>query len=247
MADRARVFRVKRFDPDRGHHWHQEYSIPVTPGMTVLEALWHIVHYVDGTLSFRYSCRGAVCGSCAMIINETITLACHTQISSLPDGTVEIEPLPRLQVIKDLVVDVEPFLEKFRSIGPFLEHADAHERETLQSPQERQEIADSARCLLCGSCHAACPLTAVDPDYLGPAALTAAQRFAFDNRNDRRHDVLRHVNTMEGVGNCRTISRCTEVCPKLVAPSDRIKELKERVRQAAFQDRPGPAGEESLA
>ena len=198
--------------------------------MTVLEALWHIVRHVDGSLAFRYSCRGAVCGSCAMIINETITLACHTQVSDLLPGPVTIEPLPRMRVIKDLVVDMEVFLEKYRAIGPWLTHKAKHEREVIQSPEARKQIFDSVKCILCTSCHAACPLTAVDDGYLGPAVLTAAQRFAFDDRNDNADQMVDGVNKIEGAWGCHTISRCTAVCPKDIQPSIRIKELKNKIR-----------------
>ena len=133
MATQDVVFRIRRYDPDADRAWDQEYSIPVRPGMTVLEALWYVVHHVDGTLSFRYSCRGAVCGSCAMTINETISLACHTQVSSLLPGVIRLEPLPRMRILKDLVVDMDVFLEKFRSIGPYVVHGEPHEREALQS------------------------------------------------------------------------------------------------------------------
>jgi succinate dehydrogenase / fumarate reductase iron-sulfur subunit len=239
------TFRVQRFDPEQGREWMQEYTIPVRPGMTVLESLWYIMQHVDGTLSFRYSCRGAVCGSCAMRINDTITLACHTQVSSLLPGKVEIGPLPRMKVLKDLVVDMDAFLEKYRSIQPYLLHEEPHEKEVLQSPEARRRIFDSVKCILCASCHAACPLTAVDTDYLGPAVLTAAQRFGFDDRNESRDRVISRVNTDDGALGCRTISRCTEVCPKNIAPSIRIKELKRRIAEMSVLARLGPNNEKA--
>ena len=226
-----KTFRIKRYDPETGKHWTQDYDITVKQGMTVLEGLWAIVRHMDGSLSFRYSCRGAVCGSCAMVINEVITLACHTQILELDSDIIRIEPLPRMEVVKDLVVDMEVFLERYRSIDPFLIHEEAHDREVIQSPEARRTIFDSVKCILCTSCHSACPLTAVDADYLGPAILTASQRFAFDDRNDRQDMALRHVNNLEGVASCRTISRCTEVCPKGIGPSLRIKSLKGKLRE----------------
>jgi succinate dehydrogenase / fumarate reductase iron-sulfur subunit len=229
------TFRIKRYDPDEDKAWVQDYTIDQRPGMTVLEALWNIVRHVDGSLSFRYSCRGAVCGSCAMVINKEITLACHTQVSVLGTDVIEIEPLPRMQVIKDLVVDLEAFLEKYRSIDPHLKNTQPHERELLQTPEQRAPINSSVKCILCTSCHAACPLTAVDDDYLGPAVLNAAQRFAFDDRNENRDAVLKRVNNTEGALGCRTVSRCTEVCPKGIDPSIRIKEIKERLSQYSVE------------
>ena len=230
MAENEATFVIARYDPEEDRRWEQTYTIPVRPGMTVLEALWHIVRHVDGSLAFRYSCRGAVCGSCAMIIGETITLACHTQVSDLGDGPIRVEPLPRMRVLKDLVVDMDAFLEKFRSIDPYLVHGGKHDREVVQTPEARRRIFDSVKCILCASCHGACPLTALDEEYLGPAVLNAAHRFAFDDRNDRQSEMLVHVNRVEGAQGCRTISRCTEVCPKDIRPSIRIKELNEEIR-----------------
>ncbi|MBN2416328.1 succinate dehydrogenase iron-sulfur subunit [bacterium] len=229
MTRKNALFRIKRFTPGDDSSRLQDYTVPLSEGLTVLEGLWYIVHYRDDSLSFRYSCRGGVCGSCAMIINETIRLACNTQVASLESDTVLIEPLPRMRVLKDLVVDMDRFLEKYRSIDPWLLHGAAHEREVVQTPDERRRIFDSVKCILCASCHAACPLTAVHDDYLGPAALTAAQRLAFDSRHDARDAVLASVNDAHGADGCRTISRCTEVCPREIAPSERIKELKERI------------------
>lgn len=227
------TFRIQRFDPEQDKSWVQDYTLDLRPGMTVLEGLWTIVRHIDGSLSFRYSCRGAVCGSCAMVINREITLACHTQVAVLNSDVVLIEPLPRMKVVKDLVVDLEAFLVKYKAIDPHLKNTKPHERELLQSPENRARINDAVKCILCTSCHAACPLTAVDDDYLGPAVLSAAQRFAFDDRNELADEMLAQVNNTEGALGCRTVSRCTEVCPKAVGPSLRIKELREKIRNDA--------------
>lgn len=234
MSSKTTTFKIRRYDPDQDRSWVQEYIFPLRQGMTVLEGLWHIVRHVDGSLCFRYSCRGAVCGSCAMVINDTIRLACHTQVSELESGPVSISPLPRMALIRDLIVDIEPFLEHYRSIEPYVVSAsDAGDTEVLQSPEERKRIHDSVNCILCGSCQAACPLTGTDPDYRGPAALAAAHRFAFDSRNEAASAMLCRVNDIGGTDGCRTISRCTDVCPKGVAPSERIKELKQEIRRRA--------------
>lgn len=231
--DKKVIFRIKRFRPSDDETRWQDYSLDVHPGMTVLEGLWHIVRYVDGSLSFRYSCRGGVCGSCAMVINKDTTLACHTQVTSLETDVIMIEPLPRMRVINDLVVDLEPFLKKFKSIQPVLKNETEHERELQQSPEQRTLINDSVKCIMCASCQSACPLLAVDDDYLGPAVLTAAHRFVFDDRNEDRDRMLSCINDTEGALGCRTVSRCTEVCPKGIQPSIRIKELRKQIRDDA--------------
>lgn len=225
------LFKVKRYDPETQESQWQSYPIPLRSGMTVLEGLWYIVKHIDGSLSFRYSCRGAVCGSCAMMINETITLACHTQIASLASDEIRIEPLPRMKVIKDLVCDLELFLERYRALEPYLVNDSDHDRELIQSPKARSAIFHSVKCILCTSCHAACPLTGVDKDYLGPALLTAAQRFAFDDRNDNKDKMLARAEKSDGSQSCWTISRCTETCPKEIGPSHRITEIKRAVRK----------------
>ncbi len=233
------TFAVHRYDPDADRHWVHEYTFELRHGMTVLEGLWHIVRHIDGSLCFRYSCRGAVCGSCAMQINDTIRLACNTQIGELDSDTVTIRPLPRMALLRDLIVDIESLFEHLRSIQPALVHDPDHEREILQSPDERRQINDSVKCILCASCHAACPLTSFDGNYLGPAVLSAAHRFAFDTRNDDADAMLERVNNIDGGLGCRTISRCTQVCPKGVDPSIRIKELKQRIRVYANEGRLG--------
>ncbi len=227
-------FKVKRFDPAGNKSWIDTYTVPVEKGMTVLEGLWYIMQHLDGSLSFRYSCRGAVCGSCAMMINGTITLACKTQIADLLPGKIKIEPIPRFKVLKDLVVDMELFLEKYRSLKPYMKN-DFSGKETLQSPAERQEIALSSTCILCASCHSSCPFTGFDPDYLGPATLTAAHRFTFDSRNEQSLAVLSDINQTKGALGCKTISRCTDTCPREIEPSKRIKDLKNLIKEKSYK------------
>jgi len=234
MAERI-TLSIKRFYAPQNKTWWQDYDIDLKSGMTVLEALYFIAENIDGSLSFRYSCRGAVCGSCAMMINGTITLACHTQIASLLPGTVKIEPLPRFKVLKDLIVEMDAFLEKYRSIDPFMLNDFKENAETLQTPSNRKEIVNSVKCILCASCHSACPLTAFDQDYLGPAVLNAVHRFGFDERNEKAEEIIKKINNQNGTFGCKTISRCTDVCPKEIEPSKRITELKHRIKEMSYK------------
>jgi len=226
---------VKRFDSSENVSWIQDYSIIPKKGMTVLEALYYIVENIDGSLSFRYSCRGAVCGSCAMIINDTITLACHTQIAALGSDTINLEPLPRFKVLKDLIVNMDSFLDKYNSIKPYFQRDYKGSKEQHQSPQHRKVIVDSVKCILCASCQASCPLTSFDDNYLGPAPLTAVHRFGFDSRNLNRENLIKQVNNQTGVSGCKNISRCTDVCPKDIEPSKRINEIKDKIKETNYR------------
>jgi len=226
---------IKRFDSNENRTWMQDYEIDFNPGMTILDALYYIAENIDGSLSFRYSCRGAVCGSCAMMINGTITLACHTQISSLLPGKIKVEPLPKFKVLKDLIVEMDEFLEKYASVSPYMLNDFHNDAETLQTQKNRKEIVDSVKCILCASCHSACPLTAFDADYLGPATLNAVHRFGMDERNKDGNKIIQKVNNQNGTFGCKTISRCTDVCPKEIEPSKRITEVKHRIKEMSYK------------
>jgi len=229
LMSEAVTFRVKRYDPDQNKSEYVSYEIPLIKGMTILEGLWHIVDYIDGSLAFRYSCRGAVCGSCAMLINGVIDLSCHTQIADIHPETVTIEPLPYFKVLRDLVVDMEPFMDKLEAVKPYFQKLKAHDRELLQSPEDRKKISKTIDCILCAACNSSCPLAAMNDDYLGPAALTAASRFAFDSRNPEGPDRLLKLNGLGEFDGCMRIARCTKVCPKYIVPDERIDEVRDYV------------------
>ena len=164
MSDMVK-FRVKRSDPEADRSGFQDYEFPYKKGMTVLEGLWYIVDRLDGSLGFRYSCRGAVCGSCAMRINEEIRLACETQIATLLPSIITLEPLPYMTVIRDLIVDMEPFFAKYKSIKPFLmPGTPPPERERPQTASQQAKVMPSIDCILCSCCHASCTVTGTDPE-----------------------------------------------------------------------------------
>lgn len=235
MVQKKTCFRIKRYDRAEEKSEFVTYHVPYTEGMTILDGLFKIVETIDGSLAFRYSCRGAVCGSCAMKINGMITLACNTQITSLLPGPITIEPLPQFKVLKDLVVDMEGFFEKYRSLQPFFSQDREHEKESLQTPEQRKEIAEALNCILCAACDAACPQTEMNKNYPGPATLNAANRFAFDSRNTEGPSKLLNLGKLDNFLGCMQIARCSKVCPKGVEPSERIDEIRaylgdERVR-----------------
>ncbi len=240
MATNQNVtLKAYRYDPDVGQEpRYDSYQVPIDETTTVLEALYYILERVDGSLSFRSSCRSAVCGSCAMFINGMNRLACRTQIVALNSREVRIAPLPHLPVIKDLVVDMAGFWEKYERVRPYLITTVASpDKEWPQSEEERKAIEEAIDCILCACCHSSCTMSWWDKGYLGPAALLKAYRFAADSRDQAGLERLRLVANEDGVFRCHTIFNCTEDCPKGLSPTFAIQELKKRVlwKKLTFQ------------
>lgn len=226
----TRRFEIFRFDPQKDPAPRfDRFEVPLTPGLTVLDALYYIQRQLDGTLAFRSSCRAGVCGSCAMHINGRYRLACETQVAHLR-GTVVVRPLGHVPVLRDLVVDLRPFFEKIQKIKPYLmPGAPPPEKERIQSADQRQRLDLIIDCILCASCHAACTVTATDPDYLGPAALLKQARFVLDSRDQATQERLALVEGEDGVFRCHTIYNCQIVCPKNCDPTGGIAVLKRKI------------------
>jgi succinate dehydrogenase / fumarate reductase iron-sulfur subunit len=225
------TFAVERRDPATGEAARvQEYKIEVAEGTTVLEALLRIQAEQDGSLSFRYACRGAVCGSCAMLIDGEVALACRTQVNGLWTDVINVAPLPHLPLLKDLVVDLGPFLEKDLAVEPWLQPADPEpERERLVAPAEWAEAEPYTNCIMCASCHGVCPVPERDTEYLGPAALAKHYRFLADPRDAADEKRLGLVDGEHGVKSCDTVWRCVRVCPKGVPPTKGILATRKRL------------------
>jgi succinate dehydrogenase / fumarate reductase, iron-sulfur subunit len=228
----AYTFKILRFDrkePGEGARF-QAYRVKVIPGLTILAVLNRIRDEIDGTLSFRSSCRSAVCGSCAMVINGRIDLACRTQAASFGTDTVILEPLPNMEIIKDLVVDMTPFWTMYEKVKPWLDRSGpGPEKEMRQSPEDRALVDQFVNCILCACCYGACPVISRDPQYLGPAALAKLERFVLDSRDERLPSALDEVNNEHGVWGCDTVLKCIEACPKDVRPTDAIINLRKRL------------------
>ncbi len=210
----------------------QSYQIEdkTSAGMTVLDALLYIQDYIDGTLSFRYSCRGAICGSCSLSMNGFLNLACRSHLINL-GPKITIEPLPNMDIIKDLTVDMDPFWKSYDKIQPYLQEAlgvKSPEKEWLVSVKERKRMDAFVNCILCATCYGACPVfkRSETKDYLGPAALTKLYRFALDSRDHRPGKVLDMINNAQGVWGCDTVHRCVEYCPRDVGPTYAIVGLR---------------------
>lgn len=239
MADNQGVkevtFRVYRANPAlKKKSFFQNYTIPVSRGMTVLDGLTYIKENLDGSLSYRASCRMGVCGSCGMFINGFPHLACHTQITELKAEVLEVRPLPNYPVIKDLIVDLAPLFKKHQVIKPYIIRPDQAEVENptgefLQNPAELEKYLQFAYCLKCGLCLAACPTAATDPEFLGPQALGQAYRYEADNRDGAGKERVEIVNNSHGVWRCHFAGACSQACPKGVDPALAIQLLKRQL------------------
>jgi len=232
------TFKIFRFNPDTDPAPRYDTFIRDFPrGTTVLEALLAIQETDDDGLAFRFSCRSAVCGSCGMLVNGAPVLACRTQLASLIGDRVLIEPLPNMEVVKDLVVDMKPFWEAYRRIEPWL-HADEQKeprKERHQLPKQVNKLDPYINCILCACCFGACPVVNLEDDYLGPAAIAKLFRFMEDSRDQRGEQFLSRVDSPRGLWACHTIFRCIDACPKDLRPTDTIEALRRRLIKYRFK------------
>ena len=219
--------RIKRFNPDSDKKpIFRNYTAEVEPTDRVLDALNYVKWYHDGTLAYRRSCAHGICGSDAMIINGVNRLACKTLIKDV-GSHITIEPLAGFRVLKDLIVDMEPFFEQYRSILPYLiNDSPPPIKERLQSPKERELFDDTTKCILCACCTTSCPIFWANPAYVGPAAIVNAHRFIFDSRDEGAAERLNILNDRAGVWRCRTIFNCTEACPREIEVTRAIEDVK---------------------
>jgi len=222
--------RVKRYNPetDTRPHW-QEFEVEAEPTDRILDALHTAKWTIDGTLTFRRSCAHGVCGSDAMVINGANGLACVQLIQDV--GTsISLEPIRGLPVIKDLVVDMEPFFAQYRSVLPYLVNTDdPGYKERHQSPEDRERFDDTTKCILCACCTTSCPVYWGNSDYVGPAAIVNAHRFIFDSRDEAADQRLDILNQRSGVWRCRTAFNCSECCPRGIKVTQAIEEVKRAI------------------
>jgi succinate dehydrogenase / fumarate reductase iron-sulfur subunit len=223
--------RILRFDPERDTtaHW-EEYAVTAEPSDRVLDLLHQVKWYQDGTLTFRRSCAHGVCGSDAMLINGRNRLACEVLVKET-GPRVSVEPVRGTRVIKDLLIDLDGFWEKYRSVMPYLVNDEVPEdgRERRQSPEERARFEDTSKCILCGACTTACPSFWSNPDYVGPAAIVNAHRFIFDSRDTATEERLEIMADADGVWRCRTIFNCVEACPRGINITRAIMEVTRQI------------------
>jgi succinate dehydrogenase / fumarate reductase iron-sulfur subunit len=231
-------FLIYRFDPEHDRKpRYQPYSVDAEPTDKILDCLNKIRWEQDSSLAYRASCAHGICGSDAMLINSDIGLACQKLVRDYTTGgNFVIEPLPLFQVIKDLVVYLEPFFEKYRAVKPYLisdEEPPEHER--LQDSKDQQSIEPALKCILCASCTAACPINRADPEYVGPAALLRAFRYIFDTRDSARDGRLSDLNHDSGIWGCKTMKWCTIVCPKKIPVTKCLTRIKQAAKKQASE------------
>jgi len=222
--------RVKRYNPetDTKPHW-DEFTVEAEPTDRILDALHTAKWTIDGTLTFRRSCAHGVCGSDAMVINGANGLACVQLIQDV--GTeISLEPIRGLPVIKDLVVDMEPFFAQYRAVLPYLVNTDdPGYKERYQSAEDRDRFDDTTKCILCACCTTSCPVYWGNSDYIGPAAIVNAHRFIFDSRDQAAEQRLDILNQKSGVWRCRTAFNCSEACPRGIKVTQAIEEVKRAI------------------
>lgn len=220
-----KTFKVFRGDAKKNEY--RDYKLEIGPGWTVLDALNEIKWNLDGTLTYRRSCRHGICGSCAMKINGKNGLACETQIKDFKSPTIVVDPLPGFTVLRDLSVDMDPFFELLEEIRPyFINDNPPPEKERIQSPEEFANISTAINCILCAACTSSCPSYWTDKNYLGPAALQKAFRFIFDTRDQGAEQRIGAIDNRHGLWRCHTIINCVDACPKNLAPTEAISRLK---------------------
>lgn len=227
MSKENYEFEIRRTDLN-GKTGTDRFEVPKDKISTVLEGLVYINENLDGTLAFRHSCRMEICGSCSMEINGKPRMSCSTIAESLGKDRIRVSPLPHYEVIKDLVVDIEPFFDKYRKVKPYIirDEPDKINSELLQTPDQFKEYEQYSMCIKCGLCLAACPISGSDDEYLGPAALVAALRHNLDNRDEGKEERLEIVGATNGSSRCHFAGECSEVCPKDVDPSFAIQLLR---------------------
>jgi succinate dehydrogenase / fumarate reductase iron-sulfur subunit len=223
--------KVFRYNPETDKKpSYKTYQLEAAPTDRVLDLLEYVKNYVDGTLSFRRSCAHGVCGSDAVRINGVNKLACKVLVQDLSSKKITVEPILGLPVIKDLIVDMEPFMEHYKSVMPyFVNDENPPAKERHQTQEERARFDDTTKCILCACCTTSCPSYWANEQYVGPAAIVNAHRFIFDSRDRAAAERLQILNDQFGVYPCHTIFNCTVACPREIEVTQAIGEVKKAI------------------
>jgi fumarate reductase iron-sulfur subunit len=224
------TLQVARYLPEKqSEATFDEHEVPCPKDWVVLDGLNYIKDKIDGTLSYRWSCRMGICGSCGMTVNGEPKLTCATFLADYAPGPLRIEPLRNFPIIRDLIVDIGDFMRKLVSVKPFIVRRyekPLSEGEYRQTPQELDEYKQYSKCINCMLCYAACPIYGLDPKFIGPAAIALAQRYNLDNRDEGAKQRLEVLSEHAGIWGCTFVGECTKVCPKNVDPAGAIQRYK---------------------
>ena len=247
MTDKV-VLQVTRYRPEQeAEPTIQEYEVAFTKDWVLLDALNYIKDEIDGSLSFRWSCRMGICGSCGMMVNGEPKLTCATFVSEYAPGPVRIEPLRYFPIVRDLTVDMTDFMAKLKSVKPWIIRKDekpVSDGEYLQSPAELDRYKQFSMCINCMLCYSACPVYGLDSAFAGPAAIALAQRYNMDSRDQGSPERLDVLSDHDGVWGCTYVGECTKVCPKNVDPAGAIQQYKLTATVDWFQSFIMPRGAE---
>lgn len=221
---------VARYRPEQDvEPTFEEFEVPFHKEWVILDALNYIKDELDGSLSYRWSCRMGVCGSCGMMVNGEPKLTCATFLSHYVPGPIRVEPLRHFPVVRDLVIEMTDFLAKLKSVNPWIvrkEENHATEEEFLQTPEQLDAYKQYSMCINCMICYAACPISGLDSHFIGPAAIALAQRYNMDSRDQGADERLDMLSQHEGIWGCTFVGECTKVCPKNVDPAGAIQQYK---------------------
>ena len=207
----------------------QEFEVPCPRDWVILDGLNYVKDRLDGTLSYRWSCRMGICGSCGMTVNGEPKLTCATFLADYAPGPVRVEPLRNFPVVRDLVVEIGDFMRKLVKVKPWIIRDDERplsQGEYRQTPDQLLDYKQFSMCINCMLCYAACPIYGLDPKFIGPAAIALAQRYNLDSRDRGARERLEILSEHEGIWGCTFVGECTKVCPKNVDPAGAIQRYK---------------------
>ena len=223
---------IFRYLPDKDNEpFFKSYEVPYREDWVVLDAINYIKDEIDGTISYRWSCRMGVCGSCGVMVNGEPKLACSTFLKEYRLGKIRVEPLQGFPVERDLIIDINDFMEKLKAVKPYILRKEEDEKpieegEYLQSPAELARYKQYTLCINCMLCYAACPIYSLNSEFIGPAAIALAQRYNLDSRDQGRNHRQEMIASHEGIWECTFVGECSVVCPKDVDPAAAIQRAK---------------------
>jgi len=242
------TLRVARYRPEQEEEpTFDEYAVPLNKDWSVLDGLNYIKDELDGTLSYRWSCRMGICGSCGASVNGQPKLTCATFLHDYAPGPVRIEPLANFPIIRDLVVELTDFMHKLGTVKPWIvreEEQPVEDGEYLQTPAELADYKQYSMCINCMLCYSACPVYGLDTKFVGPAAIALAQRYNLDSRDEGAGERLTILNQPEGVWDCTFVGECSRACPKGVDPAGAIQRYKVTAATASLKSLLLPWGQQ---